>query len=66
MIVLLINVLVAARILGQRRSSAARAFPRNPLNVAPRDADIGKLAVVQAVRLTKISIIPTPDPKHAN
>jgi hypothetical protein len=66
MIALLINVLVAARILGQRRSSAARAFPRNPLNVAPRDADIGKLAVVQAVQLTKIFIILTPDPKRPN
>ena len=39
------------------RSSAARAFPRDPLNVALRDADISKLEVVQAVQLTKTFIV---------
>ena len=59
-------IVLYARILGRRRSSAARPFPRDPLNVAPRDADISKLTVVQAVQLTKTFIVPTPDPKHPN
>jgi hypothetical protein len=50
----------------RRHSSAARAFPRDPLNVAPRDANISELTVIQAVQLTKTFIVSPPHPKHSN
>jgi hypothetical protein len=59
-------LVVPSQILEQRRSSVARGFPSDSLNVAPRDADISKLTVIQAVQLTKTLIISPPDPKHSN
>ena len=60
------KVLFVRRDIGTARRSAARAFPRDPLNVAPRDADISELTVIQLVQLTKILIVSTPNSKHSN
>jgi hypothetical protein len=59
-------LVASSRILERRRSSAVRAFPRDPLNIAPRDADISELTVIQAVQLTKTFVISPPDAKHSN
>jgi hypothetical protein len=69
MIFLLIRVLFLfffAAIGVAAKSSDARGFPSDPLNVATRDADIGQLAFVQAIQLAKTFVVPTPNPKHPN
>ena len=65
MIVLLLTVFFAASGVAAKPSNAG-GFPGDPLDVATRDADIGQLAVVQAIQLAKTFVVPTPDPKYPN
>jgi hypothetical protein len=65
MIFLLLAVFFVANGIARKRSDAG-GFPSDPLNVATRDADIGQLAIVEAIQLAKTFAIPAPNPKHPN
>ena len=64
-IFLLLTVFFAASDVAAKPSDAG-GLPRDPLDVATRDADIGQLAIVQAIQLAKTFVVPTPYPKDPN